>query len=96
MINFSNRGIGSLKPEAYDEKNKAWCLEDLPILPESFKLEVIRESGKHFAVVEKLMYSGVLYTGGYDDEDEDGEDNSCNEGERLADQALPDIKKGDF
>jgi DNA topoisomerase III len=42
-------------PEAYDEKYKSWRLEDLPMLPQSLKLVVIKQSGKQFSVVKAQM-----------------------------------------
>lgn len=42
-------------PEAYDEKYKAWRIEDLPMLPERLKLVVIKESGRQFTVVKELL-----------------------------------------
>ena len=47
-------------PEAYDEKYKAWRLEELPMLPNPFKLNVIKGSGKQFGLVKKLMHSGAV------------------------------------
>ncbi len=47
-------------PEAYDEKYKAWRLELLPILPNPFKLTVIKGSGKQFGVIKQLMHSGTV------------------------------------
>jgi len=47
-------------PETYNEKYKSWRLEDLPMLPESFELTVIRGSGKQFGLVKKLMHSGAV------------------------------------
>jgi len=47
-------------PEAYDAKYKSWRLEELPILPRPFKLEVIRGTGKQYALVKKLMHSGAV------------------------------------
>jgi DNA topoisomerase III len=47
-------------PEAYNEKFKAWRLEDLPMLPASFKLEVIKGSGKQYSLVKQLMHNGVV------------------------------------
>ena len=44
------------EPESYNEKYKAWRMEDLPMLPASFKLEVIRGSGKQFGLVKKLLH----------------------------------------
>ena len=44
-------------PEAYDSKYAKWRLEDLPILPEEFKYEVIPETKKQFRIVAELMNS---------------------------------------
>jgi DNA topoisomerase-3 len=42
-------------PDAYDEKYKAWRLEDLPMLPQKMKLVVIPQTKKQFYTVQKLM-----------------------------------------
>ena len=42
-------------PDAYDEKYKAWRLEDLPMLPEKMKLFVIKQTSKQYRTVSKLM-----------------------------------------
>ena len=42
-------------PEAYDEKYKTWRLEDLPMLPTSLKLVVIKQSGKQFQAVKTQL-----------------------------------------
>lgn len=42
-------------PEAYDEKYKAWKLEDLPMLPKHLKLVVIKQSGKQYSAVREQM-----------------------------------------
>ena len=42
-------------PDAYDEKYKAWRLEDLPMLPTKMKLVVIGQTKKQFYTVQKLM-----------------------------------------
>ena len=44
-------------PEAYDPKYAKWRLEDLPILPEEFRYEVIPETEKQFRIVAELMNS---------------------------------------
>lgn len=47
-------------PEAYDDKYKAWRLEDLPMLPRELKLVVIKQTGKQFhAVKEQLARKDV-------------------------------------
>lgn len=42
-------------PETYDEKYKAWRIEDLPMLPSPLKLVVIKQSGKQFSAVREQM-----------------------------------------
>jgi len=42
-------------PEAYNEKYKAWRIEDLPMLPSTLKLVVIKQTGRQFNVVKNLM-----------------------------------------
>ncbi len=43
------------EPEDYDQKYKNWVLEDLPMLPASMKLKVIRQTSHQFQVVRNLM-----------------------------------------
>lgn len=43
-------------PEEYNKKYKTWSMEDLPILPERMKLEVIRQSSKQFYAVKEQMH----------------------------------------
>lgn len=42
-------------PDAYDDKYKAWRLEDLPMLPEKMKLVTIKQTSKQYRVVSALM-----------------------------------------
>lgn len=42
-------------PETYDDKYKTWRLEDLPMLPPSLKLVVIKQSGKQFQAVKTQL-----------------------------------------
>jgi DNA topoisomerase-3 len=42
-------------PEAYDEKYKSWKLEDLPMLPNSLKLVIIKQSGKQYNSVKEQL-----------------------------------------
>lgn len=47
-------------PESYDVKYKSWNIEDLPMLPPTLKLIVIKQSGKQFnAVKSQLVRSDV-------------------------------------
>lgn len=42
-------------PEDYDKKYKEWKMEDLPMLPDAFRLEVIRQSAKQFQAVKTQL-----------------------------------------
>ena len=45
--------VGLAEPEDYDRKFATWNLEDLPILPESMNLKVLRETSQQFKVVQQ-------------------------------------------
>lgn len=42
-------------PEAYDDKYQKWRFEDLPIIPDIWKLEVNRDKKKQFSVLKNLL-----------------------------------------
>ncbi len=42
-------------PEEYDPKYKTWEMEDLPMLPEKWKLTVIKETSRQYRVVQGLL-----------------------------------------
>ncbi|WP_371371679.1 DNA topoisomerase III [Sporomusa aerivorans] len=42
-------------PESYDEKYKAWRLEDLPMLPAELKLVIIKQTGKQYNTVKEQL-----------------------------------------
>ena len=42
-------------PDAYDDKYKAWRLEDLPMLPDKMKLVTIKQTAKQYRAVSALM-----------------------------------------
>src|SRR5690554_1601808 len=44
------------EPEDYDQKYKTWSMEDLPMLPSPLKLKVIKNTGKQYHTVKKLLY----------------------------------------
>ena len=44
-----------VKPEGYDAKYKAWRMEDLPIIPKVWKLEVEPKAAAQFDVVKNLI-----------------------------------------
>ena len=47
-------------PEGYDEKYSRWIYEDLPIIPEDWKLVVSAGKKDQFNVIRKLLFSGGL------------------------------------
>lgn len=53
-------GLGHLvtlaDPEDYDKKYKEWKMEDLPMMPETFRLEVIKQTGKQFQAVKSQIH----------------------------------------
>lgn len=53
-------GLGHLvtlaDPEDYDKKYKEWKMEHLPMKPNPFKLEVIKQTGKQFAAVKSQIH----------------------------------------
>jgi len=42
-------------PEDYDARYKSWVMEDLPIIPEHWKLKVTKSCAKQFKVIKGLM-----------------------------------------
>ncbi|MDN8600292.1 DNA topoisomerase III [Citrobacter sp. S2-9] len=42
-------------PESYDEKYKKWRLEDLPVIPEQWKMAVKPATKKQFMIIQKLL-----------------------------------------
>lgn len=50
------------EPHDYNEKWKSWRLESLPIIPESFGIKVIEDTGvkKQFSIIEKLVTSAQM------------------------------------
>lgn len=43
-------------PEQYNKKYKTWNMEDLPMIPEKMRIEVIRQSSKQFYSVKEQMH----------------------------------------
>jgi DNA topoisomerase-3 len=42
-------------PDAYDEKYVKWNIEDLPLVPETYKYEVAKSTKKQFNPLKKLL-----------------------------------------
>lgn len=53
-------GLGHLvtlaDPEDYDKKYKEWKMEHLPMMPDHFKLEVIKQTGKQYHAVKSQIH----------------------------------------
>ena len=53
-------GLGHLvtlaDPEDYDKKYKEWKMEDLPMMPEHFRLEVIKQTAKQYQAVKAQIH----------------------------------------
>ena len=47
--------LEQLNPDEYDEKYKRWRMEELPIVPETWKLRVKPDAAKQFKVVKELV-----------------------------------------
>ncbi|MCP3851360.1 MAG: DNA topoisomerase III, partial [Gammaproteobacteria bacterium] len=61
-----------LPPDAYDTRYKRWSLQDLPILPQSWKLDAKKSTRKQLTVIKRLLkqcHSVVIAT----DADREGE-----------------------
>lgn len=43
------------EPEVYDDKYKAWRLDDLPMLPDPLKLVVIKQTSKQYQAVREVL-----------------------------------------
>lgn len=43
------------QPSAYSEQYEKWCINDLPIVPERYKYEVIKATKKQFNVLKALL-----------------------------------------
>lgn len=47
--------LEQLNPDEYDEKYKHWRIEDLPIIPEKWKLKVKKDAAKQFKIIKGLL-----------------------------------------
>ena len=48
------------RPEEYDERYAKWQFDDLPIIPEKWKLQVSEDKKKQFSVLKELMNRGDI------------------------------------
>ena len=53
-------GLGHLvtlaDPEEYDPRYKEWKMEDLPMLPDNFRLSVIKQTAKQYGIVKSQIH----------------------------------------
>ena len=49
-------------PEGYDAKYKSWRGEDLPMMPQHFKLVVIKQTHRQFQIVKNQLRSCDIFT----------------------------------
>lgn len=71
--------LQQLNPDEYDKKYKSWNEEDLPIIPEKWKLKVTPSCKKQFEIVKKLIsQADVIVNAGDPDR----------EGQLLVDEVL--------
>ena len=47
--------LKQLNPDEYEEKYRAWRMEDLPIIPSQWKLKVKAETAKQFKIIRELI-----------------------------------------
>ncbi len=47
--------VSLAEPERYDRKYQNWALQDLPIIPQQFKLMVLKGAGGQFNTIKKLL-----------------------------------------
>lgn len=47
-------------PEKYNEKYNSWNIEDLPILPNNFKTEIIKDTSGQYKILKELILSSEV------------------------------------
>lgn len=47
--------LEQVEPDAYNEAYKLWCLDDLPIIPDQWKLKARTQSSKQLTVIKQLL-----------------------------------------
>ena len=70
-------------PEDYDEKYKRWRIEDLPILPETWKNKVKPDAKKQYLLIKKLVHEADEIVNAGDPD---------REGQLLVDEVLADLQ----
>ena len=71
--------LQQVMPEGYDERYKKWRMEDLPIIPKEWKLEVSEGTAEQFSIVKNLISKAdeIIHAGDPD-----------REGQLLVDEVL--------
>ena len=53
------------EPHKYDEKYKKWNIDDLPIMPERYKYQIISTGAKQYKIVKEILQEAeVIYNAG--------------------------------
>ena len=62
--------LEQVEPDAYDEKYKRWNLEDLPIVPQQWRLKPRKSASKQLTVIRKLLkeFDSIVHAGDPDRE----------------------------
>jgi len=62
--------LEQVEPDAYDEKYKRWSLEDLPIIPQQWRLKPRKSAVKQLSVIRKLLkeFDSIVHAGDPDRE----------------------------
>ena len=54
-----------VEPHKYDERYKKWDLDDLPIMPERYKYQIISNVSKQYKIVKELLQDAdIIYNAG--------------------------------
>lgn len=54
--------ISLSEPDRYDDRYKKWNIDDLPIIPDKYKYQVITSVSKQFKIVKQLLTRGDIDT----------------------------------
>ena len=71
--------LTQLNPDEYDEKYKSWNINDLPIIPSTWKLKVKKDSSKQFKIIKNLVEAADMIVNAGDPD---------REGQLLIDEVL--------
>ncbi|RIJ09692.1 DNA topoisomerase III [Pseudomonas sp. 91RF] len=47
--------VEAVPPEAYDERFKRWSLDDLPIIPDTWRVEVKKDTAAQYKIVRRML-----------------------------------------